>query len=397
MKEKFLTTIKGLTARVTLQINKEKKDEDVKTQKGEGTQKKDAKKSRPMRMRLSISDQMLFAKRLSFLVGANVPLLESFHMLQAQTHSRRLKALYQVIIGDISNGQSLSSALKKFGSTFGAFTINIIKIGESSGTLSQNLMYLAEELKKRHLLRKKIISALVYPIIITVATLLIAGLLTVFIFPKIMPIFTSLNVTLPWSTRALLWLSLFLKEYGIWLIVGIIITIFGIGILRRLWFPFRFVMDRLVLALPFSGAIARSYNMANYSRTLGILLKSGLPVAEALHIGAETIENRAFRRAARTVAGRSLSGKQLSDLLAEQHIYFPQLLFHMVGVGERTGNLSGSLTYLADFYESEVDEMTRNLSSAIEPVLMIVMGLLVGFVAVSVITPIYEITQTLQR
>ncbi len=345
----------------------------------------------------SISEQMLFAKRLSFLVGANVPLLESFHMLKEQARSSRLSKMYELIIRDVSNGQTLSSSLKKFGASFGVFTINIIRVGESSGTLSQNLMYLAEELKKRHLLRKKIISALVYPIIITVATLLIAGLLTVYIFPKIMPIFTSLRVELPWTTRVLLAISLFLKSYGIWVIMGIFVAGIGTVIAKRMLPPFRFFLDRFVLSLPLTGAVARAYNMSNYSRTLGILLKSGLPLSEALRVSAETIENQAYRRAARDVAEKSLAGKQLTDLLKKHEGYFPHMLHHMVGIGERTGNLSGSLLYLSDFYESEVDEMTRNLSSAIEPVLMIVMGLFVGFVAVSVITPIYEITQSLQK
>ncbi|MEK9177025.1 MAG: type II secretion system F family protein, partial [Patescibacteria group bacterium] len=194
--------------------------------------------------RFSIKDQMLFAKRLSFLVGANVPILESFHVLKEQTRSSRVRHVYERIIHDIENGQALSKSLHKFGKTFTPFAINLIRVGELSGSLAQSLIYLAEELKKRYILKGKIVSALVYPIIITVATLGITGLLTVFIFPKIMPIFASLNVELPLTTRILLAVSTFLQNYGLWVIAGLFAGSIVFVFLYRKVSVVRFATDR---------------------------------------------------------------------------------------------------------------------------------------------------------
>jgi type II secretory pathway component PulF len=347
--------------------------------------------------RLSTQEQMLFAKRLSFLVGANVSLLESFHMLKEQTRNARIAYVYERIIRDIENGQFLSASLKKFGKTFSPFAINLIRVGELSGSLTQNLIYLAEELKKRNELRKKIIGALVYPIIITIATLGITGMLTVFIFPKIMPIFISLNVDLPITTKVLLWVSTFLSQYGLWVIAGLIASVVGIVFLYQKVSAMRFALDRAILALPITGPIARSYHMANFCRTTGLLLKSGLTLSEAIHIMKDTVGNVVYAQAIERAGKGIQAGKQLSGELQKEKNTFPHMMTHMIGIGERTGNLSGTLIYLSDLYESEVEDMTRNLSSSIEPVLMIVMGLMVGLVAVSVITPIYEITSKLSR
>ncbi len=346
---------------------------------------------------LSVTEQMLFAKRLSFLIGASISVVECFQVLQEQARSVRVRYVYERIRGDLSSGQYLHTSLKKFGTAFGSFAINLIKVGELSGSLSQNLAYLAEEMKKRHLLQKKLIGALVYPVIITIATLGITGLLTVFIFPKIMPIFASLNVELPLTTQILLAVSLFLRENGMWVVLGSVVGLIVISMLYKKVPTVRHVLDQVSLVLPVIGPLSRSYHMANFCRTLGLLLKSGMTLLEATIIMSDTMDNVVFGRALLQVAEGIKTGKQLSIMLAHHKELFPSMMTHMIGIGERTGNLSNTLIYLSDYYEVEVDDMTRNLSSAIEPILMVVMGLLVGLVAVSVITPIYEITQKISR
>ncbi|MGB4076762.1 MAG: type II secretion system F family protein [Minisyncoccia bacterium] len=347
--------------------------------------------------RLSVTEQMLLSKRLSFLIGANVSVVESFHILKEQSRSPRVRYVYDRVIEDVSNGQYIHTSLGKFGGSFGTFMVNLIKVGELSGSLTQNLGYLAEELRKRHLLKKKVIGALIYPVIITVATLGITGLLTVFIFPKIMPVFTSLKVELPLTTKVLLAVSVFLKEYGLFLILGLILLALISGILYTRFARVRYLYDRASFVLPIVGTVIRSYHIANFCRTLGILLKSGMTLLEGVYIMAETMGSEPHARALGRVVEGIRAGKQLSVMLAAEQGLYPHLMTHMIGVGERTGNLSGTLIYLSDYYESEVDDLTRNLSSAIEPILMVVMGLLVGLVAVSVITPIYEITNRLSR
>ncbi len=354
-------------------------------------------KERSPRVRFSTGEQTLFAKRMSFLVGAGVPMLESLEILKDQARTRGATYLYTQIIADVSNGQFLSTSLAKFSRTFGVFAINIIRVGELSGTLTQNLVHLAEELRKKHALKKKVMGALVYPIIVTVATLGISILLTVYIFPKIMPIFASLNVTLPLTTRMLLALSNFLQSYGLWVFFGIIIFINAIIFARRLIPAFRFFLDGFILKLPITGKIALYYNMSNLFRTLSLLLSSGVTLSEAMKVTGESMENRTYRALCLQFSEGVLRGEKLSTNMATAPKRFPPMAYHMVGVGEKTGNLSQTLMYLSDLYEAEVEDLTKNLSSAIEPVLMVVMGLVVGFVAVSVITPIYEVTQHLQR
>jgi len=346
-------------------------------------------------VRFSMKERLLFAKRLSFLIKAGVPLLECLHLIRKQTKSKAKQKIYDSIIEDVSNGQQLAGSLAKHSKLFGEFSINIIRVGEMSGILSQNLAYLADELSKRHALQRKVIGTLVYPVFITVATLGVTGMLTVFIFPKLMPIFTSLHVDLPWTTRALIAISNFLSADWLWLILGIIATLAALFFARRQFRGFQYFGDRLLLRLPLAGAVAVSYNLTNFCRTLALLLHSGVHLTEAMNITADTTRNLVYRSAYKQIAKGITKGETISRSLERRKDIFPDMLTHMISIGETTGNLSGTLSYLAEMYEGEVDELTKTLSSSIEPVLMIVMGILVGLIAVSVITPIYAITQHL--
>lgn len=345
--------------------------------------------------RFSLSDQIFFAKRLSFLARAGVPIMEALAMIRSQTTSRSKAVVFDTLIKDVAEGQTLSSSMGKFKHFLSDFGVNLVKIGESSGILEQNLTYLADELAKKSALQKKVVGAMVYPIFITVATLGVTLLLTVYIFPKIMPIFLSLHVPLPWTTRALIAISAYLRSWGLLTLLGIIAVVVGFIVLRERIRTFRFRTDGFLFSIPLAGSIARSYNLANFCRTLGLMLKSGIPVAVAMEITAETTPNLVYQEAFERTAKTIRKGEPMSRQLEREPKLFPPILTHMIAVGEKTGSLSNTLSYLAEMYEIEVDDKTKNLSSSIEPVLMIVMGLLVGLIAVSVITPIYGITQHL--
>ena len=347
--------------------------------------------------RFSTKEQAHFAKRLSFLIHAGVPIVESLRILRRQTRSKRKARVYDRVISDVSNGQFLATSLAKIKHGFSNFAVNIIKIGETSGILDQNLNYLAEELKKKQALQQKVVSAFIYPIFITVATVGLTGLLTAFIFPKIRPIFDSLHIELPLSTKILIWVSDFLLNYGLFVAVGFVLVVFGIIFLIKKVKPIRFFVHRWILLVPLIGNIVQSYTMANFCRTLGLLLKGGVRITEAITITGETMPNVIYRRELAAIAQGVLKGEKISTHLEKRPHLFPDLLTQMISIGEATGNLSESLSYLSEMYESEVDDQTKNLSSTLEPALMVFMGLLVGFVAVSVITPIYSITQNLHR
>ncbi len=345
--------------------------------------------------KLSLKEQAFFAKRLSFLIRAGVPLLDALHMIREQTKSKKqIKVLDKVLV-DISNGQSLAGSLGKFKNVFGDFAINMIAVGEETGVLSENLAYLANELKKRQELKRKVIGALVYPIFITIATFGITALMTIYIFPKIMPIFTSLNVELPATTRFMIWLSDFLRNWG-WLVL-LLLIVFSISFVITLKRSNKisFVFDRNVLRLPLIGNMIQNYNLANISRTLGLLLNGGMTLSEALPITARSTGNLVYKYEFDKLSHVVARGEKISSHLAQDRKLFPDILAQIISVGERSGNLSETLGYLSDLYEAEVEDSTKNLSSLIEPVLMIFMGIIVGFVAISVITPIYSITQHL--
>lgn len=347
--------------------------------------------------RFSVKEQTHFAKRLAFLVNAGVPIVESLHMLRKQTKGRAKGKIYERIIVSVTDGMTLSDSLAKFDRFFGSFAINIVKIGETGGVLSQNLEYLADELQKKYELRKKVIGALVYPVFIASATLILVGLLTVFIFPKIMPIFQSLSVELPFTTLALLALSNFLQAYWLYVILGIVAFIIIFKQLHRRVMPFHFLIDVLILKLPIVGRMTKSYYTANFCRTLGMLLKSGIGVVEAVSITGDTLGSLVYQRECKIMSKKVMRGEKLSTHLEAHQRFFPDIIGNMVAIGEASGKLSDTLIYLSEMYEAEVNDLTKNLSNSIEPVLMIFMGIVVGFVAVSVITPIYEVTQNISN
>lgn len=345
-------------------------------------------------LRLSSQDKILLAKRLAILVKAGVPILESLEMIKSQATSRAMVYITSCLIKDVENGQFLSTALGKFKNIFGEFTINIIRVGETSGTLYENLNYLAEELKKKNALKKKVVGALVYPIFIIIATLGIAGVLTIYVFPKILPIFKSFKFQLPWTTRLLIFISDNFLNHGGLIFSGIVVLIIGLWLLLRIK-AIRYRFDLIILKVPLLGNIIQGYNMANFSRTLGLLLKSEVAIVEATNITADTTANAAYRKELRAIAENIRKGGKISKYMKVRTKLFPPILLQMVIVGETAGNLSDTLLYLAELYENEVDETSKNLSTVLEPLLMVFMGIIVGFVAVSIITPIYEITQNL--
>ena len=345
---------------------------------------------------MSVKEQAFFIKRLAFLIKANVPILESLHMIKDSLRSRGHIRIVTLVIEDIANGQSLAKSLGKFSRMFGDFGINIIKVGENSGTLSQNLEYLADELKKKQALRRKVISAFIYPAIIVNATLAITGFLMLFLFPKIMPIFASLHAELPATTRVVMATSVFLQQWGIALLGGLFVAFVGCVLALRMSRKLRYWFHYSLLRIPIFGMVVRYYNLATATRTIGLLLKSGITLSEALPLTRDTTQNLAYKREFDALAATVDRGEQVSAYLRTRRHFFPDILTQMVAVGERSGNLSNTLLYLSDFYEAEVEEFTKNLSTLIEPVLMIIMGILVGFIAISIITPIYGITQHLQ-
>ncbi|MES2087832.1 MAG: type II secretion system F family protein [Patescibacteria group bacterium] len=347
------------------------------------------------RPRLSVKEQTFLIKRLSFLISAGVPLHESLSMLLEQTRSKKQKIILKAILDDIGNGLFLSTSLSIQENAFGEFAINIIRIGESTGLLSENLSYLADELRKKQILKRKIIGAFIYPAIVTLATFGITIFLILYLFPKIMPVFASLHIKLPLSTRIVIFINKMVTHDG-FLILGILFVLSIVFFIALKKIPrLHFYFDLCILKIPIIGKVIEHYNLASATRTLGILLKSGITISEALPILVNTTKNLVYRKEFLTLALVVDRGEKMSEHLKTKRNIFPDVVSQIISVGERSGNLSNSLTYVSELYDGEIDDFTKNISSIIEPVLMICMGLVVGFIAISIITPIYSITQNL--
>jgi type IV pilus assembly protein PilC len=328
------------------------------------------------------------------ILRSGTPVREGLLMLSRGNDSRSAAYIVDSIIADISRGKTLALSMMPFSSIFGIFSIQMIKVGESSGTLHQNLNYLSEELKKKDALRKQMIGALLYPAVIIVATVGISTVLTVYIFPKIIPIFQSFKQRLPLSTRILIGLSNFLIKDGLLLLLALIIFGIGLFFLMRSVHVKR-VVDTMTLRLPLFGTLTRSYNLANITRTASLLLKGDVRIVQAIEIVAESTSNCVYRQSLEHIQHAVTHGEKLSSLMRNYPTIYPSLCTQMIMAGEETGDLAGSLMYVSDMYEDEIADLTKNLTTLLEPVLMIVMGVIVGFIAISIITPIYGITQDL--
>lgn len=341
---------------------------------------------------LSVQEKIDFARHLAMVVKAGLPVYEGLKIISEQTESKILAKIIQQLIADINNGRFLADSLENFEHIFGGFFINIIRVGESSGTLAQNLLYLAEELQKSKSLESRVKSAMIYPMIIFVATLGITAFLTFFIFPKLLPVLNGLNVKLPASTVALISTVDFLRNYGIYVLVGIIALVVTIKVVLRKFEMVRYVVHRMIFYIPAVAPLTMSVNMSNFARVLSLLLKSGVKIIEAITITGNTFSNLVYKRSLIEANEEIRKGGQLATYLGKHKKFFPALVVGMVRVGESTGNLEENLAYLAEYYETEVDDKLHGLTSFLEPIMLLIMGLLVGFVAISIITPIYSIS-----
>jgi len=339
---------------------------------------------------------MLFARNLEVMIRSGMQLLQGLEILKKQSKSKAFIKIMDSLIFDIKNGHFLSAGLDKYRNIFGDFFINLIRVGEASGTLSENLKYLYEELKKKDELNKKIKGAMAYPAVIFMATIGITSIMIFIIFPKILPVLTSINVELPLITRAFIYISEFLIKYGYLVGLGVVGLFVGLWLLLRI--PrVRFSWHRLLTAMPAVGNMVRAVNIISFARTVGLLLKSGIKIVEALEITANTLGNLVYRKEIMRVAEGVRRGDPMSKYFVENPKLFPPIFSQMVLVGENTGKLDESILFLAEYYESELDESTKSLSNILEPVMLLVMGMIVAFVALAIITPIYKITETLGR
>lgn len=345
---------------------------------------------------ISFLDKVLFTKHLAVMIKSGIPLSEGLEALTTQARSTAFKKVLQEITKNVINGQQLAKAMSKHPNAFSEFYLGLIKVGEESGTLEENLSFLAEQMAKDYKLRKKIQGAMLYPGLVLSATVIMGSFIGVFILPKLIDFFAAFEVELPLTTRILLWLAHLMKTYGFLLVFGLLIFALASYFLLRTSY-LKYHWHRLVLKFPIFGELFSYAQLARFARNLGTLLKTGVPIIKSLEITANTLDNLAFRKQLILAKEQIEKGKELGKSLEKTGTLFPPIVCKMITVGEKTGKLDEVLIYLGDFYDEEIDSISKNLSTVLEPILLVIIGLIVGFVALAIISPIYELTGSIRR
>ena len=342
--------------------------------------------------RVSLVDKLMFTRHLAIMIKAGFSLHQGLEVLAKQTENKNFRKILTELVEDIKRGQTLADSLAKYPDVFNEFFVNMIKVGEKGGSLDEVLNILAIYLKREHELRSKIRGAMFYPIIILTAMVGVAILMMVVVMPKLTVIFKEMNFQLPLATRILVGVSGFLSHY--FYIIIIIILVIAIII-------FRFsrtkkgkkILSLIFLKLPMLGKITKKVNCAKFARGFSSLMESGVPIIDSLDVVSQTVTNTFYSNSLTEIAEEIKRGKKMQESLEKYKNLYPVLVSQMVGVGEQTGELSNIMSRLADFYEDEVKNITDNLASVIEPVLMILLGAAVGFFAISMIQPMYSMMQ----
>jgi len=345
--------------------------------------------------RVSLDQKAIFSKNLSLMLKSGLTINESLRIAQDSTPGK-LKRIISKILKSIESGRSLSESFSQYPRVFPSIFISATNAGEESGTLIENLENISRQLEKEKELSSKIKGAMLYPLVILVASFVLGMAMVFLVLPKITPLFEGLKIDLPLTTRALISFSNSVQSHGIFLFSGIIVFVFLVIYFLRMKFSKPFV-HWFILRIPIIKKIAKSSNLARFSRTLAMLLKSGVSIDKALSIMKKTTNNYYYKKSLNKISQDIKKGTRLSDNLELFQNLFPIMLVKMIKVGEESGRFEETLFYLADYYELEVDAATKSLSTAIEPFLLVVIGLVVGFLALSIITPIYDITSGIRR
>jgi type IV pilus assembly protein PilC len=347
--------------------------------------------------KITFLDKLLFTKHLSIMIKSGITIVEALEILTSQTKSPAFRNILESVSADVKNGKSLAEALQKHPKAFDTFYTSIIEIGETSGTLDQSLLYLSGQLAKDYAFRKKIQGAMLYPMIVFTAAGIVGIGVSLFVLPQLLDLFSGYEIELPLSTQILIFIAKSMQSYGVLIFIYIGILLVGVRIL--LTFPaIKPYWHQVLLVLPIFGKILQNSELTSFCRNLGIMLKSGLPITKALAIEENITSNLIFQKYLKDMLSAVDKGTLLSaELESGKYKKIPLIATKMIAVGEKTGKLEETFLYLGDFFEDEVDDATRNISTIIEPIMLLFIGLIVAFVALSIISPIYELTSSIKR
>ncbi len=352
--------------------------------------------TKPSRLQLSTSRKILFVRRLSIYLKAGIPLLSCLDLVLGDTMNTRFTRMVLLISEDIKQGKSLSASFAVFPRVFSPWQIQLVSVGEETGTLPDSLEYLSTLLTRKHELQRTILGALLYPAIILLGTVGISCFLVFYSFPKIVPIFKGLKLSLPFSTKVLLWLTnipLSTVLICVTVLVLVVITIRCVSVFPNI----QIKIHALLLYVPGIRSLITYYCVASLFRTLAVLLRSGVRLDGALLLASTSNWHLQYKASLQNMRIAVLSGTKCSAAIKEDSRLYPGLVFQLVSAGESTGTLSESAGMISEMTEEYFIHALKSLTALLEPALMIFMGLVVGFIAMAILSPMYALTQGLSH
>jgi general secretion pathway protein F len=341
---------------------------------------------------VGLREVSVMTRQLSTLLGAGLPLVHALTTLVSQTTHPEMKKTLAQIKEEVNEGNSLTASMSHFPRIFPPFYISMVRAGEASGTVNLVLERLADFNERQQELKTRIRSALAYPLLMFLIGSLVLFFLVTFVIPNITQIFKEMNQTLPAITILLIAVSSFLNSY--WWLIAIAVVLFVSGLRYAITKTTegQYLWDKIKLKAPFFGAVHQKMAVARFSRTLGTLLQSGVPLLTAMDIVRNVVDNRLIADVLKTAARELEEGQGLSTSLSQNGL-FPPIVIEMISVGEHSGDIETMLYRVADSYEKEVEASIMMMTSLLEPAMILFMGLVVGIIVVSVLLPIFEMNQ----
>jgi len=335
-------------------------------------------------------DLLAFFRELSTLVSAKVPIVPSLKTIHEQTTNDFMRSIIKDISDDVEDGMAISEALEKHPTVFTPLTVSMVRSGEVSGNLQGSIEYVTQNIEQTYQLNAKVRGALIYPAFVVSVAAVIGFLTITFILPKLTGVIKDLNVVVPWYTKAMIWLGDFMQVY--WWAVLLIIFAGIVSIVyylkteegSREW-------DRVKIRMPVLGPLFQYIYLTRFCENLSVLLSGGIPIVRALIVVSDVVDNSVYKKVILKAAQEVKSGGEINTVFFQYTDQIPPIVARMIKIGEETGRLSEILEKLAGFYRQEIDQITRNLSSIIEPVLIVFLGVGVGVLVFSVLLPIYNI------
>jgi len=339
---------------------------------------------------ISTHQKITFAKNLGLMMRAGLPLTRALSVMSKQSKSKPFKKLLSELEADVSHGKTLSESLKRWPKVFSRLFVSMVKAGEESGNVSGSLDIVSTQMEKLYLLAKKVRGALIYPAIIISVMIVIAVLLLIFMVPTLTATFEGLGVELPLATRILIYLSNFLVEHTLAVLTGAVLFVISFVLFFQTRIG-RNLADTVSVHVPVIGEMVKEFESARSTRTLSSLLSSGVEIVVALDVTIDVLQNHLYKDVLTQVRMAIEKGEPMSAVFIRHEHLYPLFVGEMVAVGEETGKISEMLMGVASYYEEEVDQKTKDLSTIIEPVLMIIIGIGVGIFAISMLAPTYSL------